>query len=298
MRGGALTCVALAALLSGCAGQGVHPGASVATPTPAEPFKPPPAAVAPAAPAKPTAAPPLTPAVEKQVLEHIARLRAIKPAADKKLAAQYNKELEEAWSYFIAKPESLVVLRRTLTQELALKKGRSDFLLLDLGYFLHERGTPADKPLARNALYALNLTAPIVRFNHQELFEFSHAVARDRDPRILAFLDRAFLRPKIAVRLPEADLTLDPATTCAMLYGAYGDGAEAHLAALLKAKGTDKALAATVRMVLEWISSPPGTARATEAALVAERSRLFRVAPTKERLAQIKRINANLTALR
>ena len=294
MRGGALIGIALAALLAGCAAQRVQPGASAAAPAPVEPVSPPPAATA--VPAKPPPVPALTPAVEKQVVAHIARLRAIKPSADKKLADQYNRELDEAWSYFIAKPESLVVLRRTLTQELALKQNRSDFILLDLGYFIHERGTPADKPLARNALYALNLAAPIVRFNHQELFEFSQAVARDRDARVLPFLDKAFLRPKIAVRLPEADLTLDPTATCAILYGAYGEGAEAHLASLLKAKGTDKALAAKVAAVLDWISAPQGDGRAS--ALAAERPQLFRLPPTKERLARIKRINANLTALR
>ena len=295
MRGRALACVALAALLAGCAGPRVQPGAPATAPAPAAPLDPSPPAAA--APAKPPPVPALTPAVEKQVLAHLAKLRAIKPAADKKLAAEYNKQLEEAWDYFIAKPESMGVLRRTLTQELGQKKARSDFLLLDLGYFLHERGTREDKQLARNALYALNLASPIIRFNHQELFEFAHAVARERDPRILAFLDKAFLRPKIAVRLPEADLTLDPVTTCAILYGAYGEGAEAHLVALQKGSAADKALAAKVREVLAWVGKPTGNGSAHEvAALTAERTRLYRLAPTRQRVAEIKRINATLNA--
>ena len=182
-------------------------------------------------------------------------MRAIKPAIDARQAAEYNKQLEEAWKFFIANPEVIAVLRRALAREVGLPQ-RNDFLLLDLGYYLHERGTPADRELARSALYTLDPKAPILRFNLQEFFQFTQSVAAARDSRVLAFIDRVFLREQIAVRFPEADLTLDPTSACAFLYGAYGDGAEAWLKPMLHTPVTDRDLARRVLDILGWTGSP------------------------------------------
>jgi hypothetical protein len=217
-----------------------------------------PATIAPAAPAKPAApanVPPPTAAVEKRANEHLDRMRAIKPAKDAKQAEQYNRELQEAWKYFVDNPSSVHVLRRALSRELALQRGRSDFMLLDLGFFLHERGQPADRDLARNALFTLDPAAEIVKFNQQELFQFTQSVAIGRDPRVLAFIDRAFLRPGIAVRIPEGNVTLDASGTSAFLYGAYGPDSEAHLVAMLKTPIKDKPLARRVLEVLTWMGT-------------------------------------------
>jgi hypothetical protein len=214
-------------------------------------------AAATASPAPASAPPqvPLTPAVERQALEHLEKMRAIKPASDAGQAAEYNKQLEEAWKFFIANPEVIAVLRRALAREVGLPQ-RNDFLLLDLGYYLHERGTPADRELAKSALYTLDAKAPILRFNQQEFFQFTQSVAASRDARALAFIDRAFLREQIAVRFPEADITLDPTTACAFLYGAYGDGVEAWLRPKLRTPVTDRDLARRVLDILGWTGSP------------------------------------------
>ena len=257
MLGGRLVVAACAALLAACAAKGPPAPATAATKSAVEPSKvaPGPQPAAPAPPAPKPEPPQPTPAIEKQVAAHLDKMRAIKPARDAKEAQLYNKVLEDAWKYFIARPESIHVLRRTLARELT-QKARSDFLLLDLGYFLYERGTARDKDLAKSALYALEPGAEVIRFNQQELFQFTQGVARDRDARILAFIDKAFLRPQVAVRIPEANLTLDPVATCAILYGAYGDGAEAHLAALLKTPVKDKPFTRKVLDVLAWIGTP------------------------------------------
>jgi len=195
-------------------------------------------------------------AVEKRTNEYLERMRAIKPAKDAKQAEDYNKQLQEAWKYFADNPPSIQVLRRALSRELSQERGRSDFLLLDLGFFLNQRGTPADRELARNALFTLDPAAEIIKFNQEELFQFTQEVAASRDARVLAFIDQAFLKPGIQVRFPQADLRLDPAGTCAFLYGAYGPDSESHLAAMLKTPVTDKDLARRVLEVLIWIGTP------------------------------------------
>ena len=69
-------------------------------------------------------------------------------------------------------------------------------------------------------------------------------------------IDAAFLRKRVALRLREANLALDEVSLCVFLYGAYGDGAEAHLRRLL----ADKAVARKVLDVLIWIGSPESNA--------------------------------------
>jgi hypothetical protein len=218
-----------------------------------------PVTAVPAAPAPAASVAELTPAIEQQAIQHIDRMRTILPRGDAKQAALYNKQLEDAWKFFIANPQVIAVIRRSLAREMT-QRLRNDFILLDLGYYLYDRGTPADKELAKTALFALDPKAEIVRYNWQELFLFTQLVAASRDARVLAFIDKAFLNEPAAVRFPEADLTLDQGTTCAFLYGAYGDGAEAHLKAMLKTPVTDKSLARKLLEVLTWIGSPAANA--------------------------------------
>jgi hypothetical protein len=201
----------------------------------------------------------LTPAIEQQAIQHIDRMRTILPKGDAKQAALYNKQLEDAWKFFTANPQVIAVIRRTLARELS-QRLRNDFILLDLGYYLYDRGTPADRDLAKNALFAVDPKAEIVRYNLQELFQFTQLVAASRDERVLAFIDKAFLNEPVAVRIAEADLTLDQGTTCAYLYGAYGDGVEAHLKAKLKTPVADKNLARKVLDVLALVGSPTSNA--------------------------------------
>lgn len=188
----------------------------------------------------------------KEALAHVERLRTIKPGGDAKAAEQYNKLMEEAWKFFMANPAAaLPVLRQQLGLEVT-KPVRNDFILLDLGYYLHEKGTPGDKPLARTALFTLDPAAEIVRWNRQELFQFAHAVAADRDPRILGLIDKAFLRSDIPFSAGQPPFRLDATGACAILYGVYGDGAEAHLMRQLG----DRAVAGRIIEILVWIGSP------------------------------------------
>lgn len=213
----------------------------------------------PRTPAKPPASD--AAAIEKQTLAYVELLRAIKPATDAKSAEQYNRQLEEAWKFFIAKRREVSLeLRRQLALELK-KTARNDFILLDLGYFLYTHGEPADREIAKTALFALNPRAEIVRFNQQELFQFAHAVAPEGDDRVLPLIDAAFLRDRVTIRIPERGLTLDEIAVCVFLYGAYGRGAEAHLRRLL----ADKAVARKVLDILIWIGSPESNADARSA---------------------------------
>jgi hypothetical protein len=204
--------------------------------------------------AKPSA--PDATAIEKQTVAFVERLRLVKPAADAKAAEQYNRQLEEAWAFFIAhRKEVSLTLRRQLALELR-KTGRNDFVLLDLGYFLYMHGEPGDREIAKTALFALNPHAEIVRFNRQELFEFAHAVAPEADERLLALVDAAFLRSGATIRIPQSGLTLDETSVCVFLYGAYGGDAERHLRRLL----ADKAVTRRALDILIWIGSPESNA--------------------------------------
>lgn len=222
----------------------------------------------PGAPAKP--APSAAASLENQALAHVETLRAIRPATDAKAAERYNRQLEEAWKFFIAQRKDVsLTLRRQLAAELR-KTARNDFILLDLGYFLYVHGEPADREIARTALFALDPRAEIIRFNRQELFEFAHQVAGEGDERVLPLVDTAFLRERVSIRIPERNLTLDETAACVFLYGAYGPGAEAHLRRLL----ADKAVARKVLDILIWIGSPESNA-AVQSAMAAKDHETF-----------------------
>jgi hypothetical protein len=207
----------------------------------------------PTAPQKETAP---VPTAQRQALAHVERLRSVRAATKPEEAQTFNRYLDEAWKFFLANPkDALPVLRRELAVEMT-QKPRNDFMLLDLGYFLHEHGEAPDRVPAREALLAIDPGAPVIRFNEQELFEFAHAAASDGDARVLPFLDRAFLRAKRTIRIAQHDLTLDETGACVFLYGAYGPDAEAHLRRQLG----DAAVRRRVLEVLIWIGSPDSNA--------------------------------------
>jgi hypothetical protein len=205
------------------------------------------------------------PTAQRQAAAHVERLRAVRAATRPEEAQTFNRYLDEAWKFFLANPkDALPVIRRELAAEMA-RTPRNDFILLDLGFFLHEHGEPQDRAPARDALLALDPNAPVIRFNEQELFEFAHAVASDGDARLLPFLDRAFLRANRTIRIPQHDLTLDPTGSCVFLYGAYGAAAEAHLRRQL----ADAAVRRRVLEVLIWIGTPESNADVRSAMVAA-----------------------------
>jgi len=204
------------------------------------------------------------PNAQRQALAHVERMRGITAARNADEARKYNAWLEEAWKFFLANPKDAVpVLRRELAVEMA-RKPRNDFMLLDLGYFLHEHGEAIDRGPSREALLALDPNAPVMRFNQQELFDFTHAAASDGDARMLTFIDRAFLRTPRSLQLPGGP-ALDATGACVVLYGSYGSAAETHLRRML----ADAAVRQRVLEILIWVGTPDSNADVRSAMLAA-----------------------------
>lgn len=190
--------------------------------------------------------------VEDETAKWLAVIRAIKPEGGEAATKRYNEQLDGAWKFFAAnKSRVLPILRKDLSNELR-RQSPNQLLLLDVGYFIRLQQDRSDKALGRQTLFAIDPGAKIVRWNQREFFEFAHSVVADRDPRTLAFLDKAFLRGGVKAFIPQHALSLDETLVCAFLYGEFGDGAERHLASRL----TDRSIANRVIEILIWIGSP------------------------------------------
>jgi hypothetical protein len=208
---------------------------------------------------------PLAATIEQQTLEHVARIRAIKAEGDSKTTELYNRQMDEAWKFFNAnRASALPVLRKEISAELR-KDPRNDMLLLDIGYYLRLQESASDKELGRQALFALNADAEVVRWNQGQLFKFAHAVVPDRDPRTLPWLEKVFLRGKVTAFVPQHALTLDETLICVFLYGVYGQGAEGHLKSLLQ----ERSVAHRIIEILIWIGSPDSLPEVSAAMMAA-----------------------------
>jgi hypothetical protein len=205
--------------------------------------------------------------IEKQALTHLENIRAIRADADEKTVAGYNKSMDEAWKFFTANKASVLpILRREITFELR-RPTPNDLLLLDIGYYLRLQPDSPDKDLGKAALFKLNPASEIVYLNQQQLFNFTYAVATDEDPRVLPFIDRAFLRQKMSAYVAPHSLTLNETLVCVFLYGVHGQGSEAHLRSLLP----DKAVTRKVLEILIWIGTPDSV-QAVREAMLADRN--------------------------
>lgn len=199
--------------------------------------------------------------VEQETLVRLDRLRAIRADADRATIDGYNRQMDEAWKYFSAnKNAALPVLRNELTAELRKDKP-SHLLLLDIGYFLRQQEGAADKALAKQAFVALDFSAPIVRMNQQQLFEFGHTLATEQDPQLLTLFDKAFLRDKVTAYIPQHALRLDETLVCVFLYGLYGPAGERHLQPCT----SDPQVGKKTLEILAWIGSPESVPAVTEA---------------------------------
>jgi hypothetical protein len=125
-------------------------------------------------------------------------------------------------------------------------------VLLDAGRFLFAHGGPADKDAGKTALFAIDPAAEIIRWNWQELFEFTHEVAASGDARVLPWIDKAFLPGGAAIFVPQHAMRLDDTLVCVFLYGAQGADVESHLTPLL----ADAAVSRRVLEILIWLGSP------------------------------------------
>ena len=190
--------------------------------------------------------------LEQQTASHIDAIRTIRAGQSAATVDAYNKRLDSTWQFLTShEPDVLPVLRKLLTAEMASPQP-SDFVLLDIGFFLHQNDGADGKAVARDALFRLNPGDPVVTENRKELFEFADLAAQDHDPRVLGLIEHAFLTSDDKIFIPEHSLQLDGTLTCVFLYGAYGPDSESAL----RAKLATPALTNRVLEILGWLGSP------------------------------------------
>lgn len=195
-------------------------------------------------------------ATDQKVLEHLVALRAIQATDDDATIDRYNRQMDEAWTFFVANKAAVVpVLRQQLDAETRLPHP-SNMMLMDIGLFLMLYGGEVDHERVIAALLAIDASSPIIQQNGKQLFELTHRVAALHDARVLPFLDKAFLRGGVTAFIPQHALRLDEALTCVFVYGVYGAGAEEHLSAQLK----DREVFRRTVDTLAWIGSPASVA--------------------------------------
>ena len=201
--------------------------------------------------------------IEEQALGHLGKIKAIRADADEKTVAEYNKSMDAAWTFFGANNAVVLpILRREVTAEIQ-RTAPNDMFLLDVGYYLRLQPDNVDKELGKAALFKLNPASEIVDLNQQQLFDFAFAVATDDDPKVLPFIEKAFLRQKMVAYVPRHSLPLNETLVCVFLYGVHGPTSEAHLRNLLK----EKALTQKILEILIWIGTPDSVPAVKEAML-------------------------------
>jgi len=170
---------------------------------------------------------------DADVVARLAQIRAMQAPADATAAREQNLTLDNAWRFFgDNKPQSLPVLRRELAAELR-KPQPNQLLLLDVGYFLGRQGEAQDRQLALQTLLAIDPDAPLVKAGSEQLFRFTHTAAASKDERLFPLMDKAFIRNKVTVFVPQHAFTVDEASSAALIYGQYGAKGEARLRTLL-----------------------------------------------------------------
>lgn len=192
--------------------------------------------------------------VAQGVAEKLQLIREIKVTEDKVLLKTYNKNMDEAWSFFKSnKADVIPFLLEELVQE-RQKPAPNDLVLLDIGYFLYLEAKDDEriKEAAKKALYALNPKSEIVQNNFHQLFEFTRKIAMENDSQVLDLIDSAFLKNnEKKIFIPMHSMELGPTLQCVFLYGLFGKDAEEHLIRQLK----NPALTNRVLEILIWIGT-------------------------------------------
>ena len=192
--------------------------------------------------------------VEDSITEKLDLVRSITASNDDEVLKQYNKTLDDVWTYFRDnKDKSIPILLEQLKLEQSKAKP-NDFFLLDIGYFLLLNGGKERvyEKEAMEALFKLDPSNEVVQFNMGTLFNFTRQAALNKEPRVLSFIDKVFLRnSEASIFLPLHSLKLNSTLMCVFLYGAYGEGAEDYLATLLQ----DNEVRLRVMEILIWIGS-------------------------------------------
>ncbi len=190
--------------------------------------------------------------IEEESIAHIGQLRTINANKDSATIAAYNKKMDDAWRFFYANRSQVVpILRAQLKEEIALERA-NDLILLDLGLFVYKNDDAMGKAIAADAFAKLNPLAPIILENHQELFDFTHALAGAHDPRALSMIEKAFLPSDQELFVPQHSFRISGSLACVFLYGVYGDESED----ILRAKLVEPSLAKRVLEILAWTGSP------------------------------------------
>ena len=199
--------------------------------------------------------------LEQETVAHMDQLRAITAGQTDATRATYNAQMDAGWKFYKSHGQAIFPILRTQFKAEIDRAQPSDLVLLDTGLFEYENDGAEGKTLARDALFHLNSSSAVIAENWDELFELTHAVAEDHDPRVLDFIDRSFLASAAKIFVPQHSLRLDGTLICVFLYGAFGPDAEAHLAAKLQ----DRAVMARILEVLGWLGSPSSVRSVGEA---------------------------------
>ena len=108
--------------------------------------------------------------LEQETVTRVNQLRAVRANQGASAFDAYNKQMDEAWTFFKSNmPLVLPILRNQLKTELA-RTQPNDLVLLDIGFFLHQSDSGEGKALGLDALFRLNPNDPVIVANGKELF--------------------------------------------------------------------------------------------------------------------------------
>jgi hypothetical protein len=136
---------------------------------------------------------------------------------------------------------AIPVLHEKLSESMA-QKPLDQFFLLDIGFLLYEIQGKEGESLAIAALHEIDPQEEIIQFNFKELFDFTHAVSKQGNSRILPEIDRLFLTNDVGIEAFDAPhySKLSAVDLCALLYGATSTNAERYLTKKLSEPNVDK----------------------------------------------------------
>jgi len=170
-------------------------------------------------------------ASDADIVRQIDRLRGIQPTSDKARLDELNSRMDSVWRYLGEhKKEALPVVQRELEKEVAAG-AKDQFLVLDLGSYLAFEAAPGSGDAVVAALAAIDPASGVVQYNFQQLVNFTHAIAKTGDARVLPQIDRIFLPNERKLEFFRAPhyVKLDVTDLLVLLYGATGPDVEQHL---------------------------------------------------------------------
>ena len=182
-------------------------------------------------------------AIERAEIESkLNTLRGIQPTKDPTKLKELNSNMDAVWTFVKSHKEMAIpVLHEKLSESMA-QKPLDQFFLLDIGFLLYEIQGKEGESLAIAALHEIDPQEEIIQFNFKELFDFTHAVSKQGNSRILPEIDRLFLTNDVGIEAFDAPhySKLSAVDLCALLYGATSTNAERYLTKKLSEPNVDK----------------------------------------------------------